>query len=101
MIQTPITNYNILDVVAPVRTRTVSFAHTAPCFTSDLRQLKAKGRQLECSHARSRLTVHKEMYDHHIRHYKEALSMAKSNYYANLINSGGGNKKILLYTIIF
>lgn len=31
------------------------------------------------------------MYDNQTRHYKEALSMAKSNDYANLINSGGRN----------
>ncbi len=34
---------NVLDVVAPVRTRIVSFAHTAPWYTSELRLLKAKG----------------------------------------------------------
>ncbi len=48
---------------------------------------------------RSGLTVHKEMYDHHIRDYKDALSTAKTNYYANLINSGGGNTKILFSTM--
>ncbi len=48
---------------------------------------------------RSGLIVHKEMYDHHIRDYKDALSTAKTNYYANLINSGGGNTKILFSTM--
>ncbi len=90
---------NVLDVVAPVRTRIVSFAHTAPWYTSELRLLKAKGRQLERLYMRSGLTVHKEMYDHHIRDYKDALSTAKTNYYANLINSGGGNTKILFSTM--
>ncbi len=37
------------------------------------------------------------MYDHHIRDYKDALSTAKTNYYANLINSG--NTKILFSTM--
>ncbi len=90
---------NVLDVVAPVRTRIVSFAHTAPWYTSELRLLKAKGRQLERLYMRSGLTVHMEMYDHHIRDYKDALSTAKTNYYANLINSGGGNTKILFSTM--
>ncbi len=90
---------NVLDVVAPVRTRIVSFAHTAPWYTSELRLLKAKGRQLERLYMRSGLTVHKEMYDHHIRDYKDALSTAKTHYYANLINSGGGNTKILFSTV--
>ncbi len=90
---------NVLDVVAPVRTRIVSFAHTSPWYTSELRLLKAKGRQLERLYMRSGLTVHKEMYDHHIRDYKDALSTAKTNYYANLINSGGGNTKILFSTM--
>jgi len=34
---------NVLDNVAPVRTRTVSFAHTAQWYTSELRLFKSQG----------------------------------------------------------
>ena len=39
--------HTLLDSLAPLKTRTVSFTHSAPWFSSHLRQLKAKGRQLE------------------------------------------------------
>lgn len=47
-----VTHYNnclssSLTTLAPVKTRSVSFTHTAPWFTPDLRQLKATGRRLE------------------------------------------------------
>ncbi|XP_047668256.1 uncharacterized protein LOC125141031 [Tachysurus fulvidraco] len=54
--------HNLLNTFAPVKTRTVSFTVTAPWFTPFLRQLKAKGRQLERLFRRTGLTVHKEMY---------------------------------------
>ncbi len=84
---------NVLDVVAPVRTWIVSFVHTAPWYTPELCLLKAKGRQLEQLYMRSGLIVHKEMFDHHIRDYKDALSTAKTNYYANLITLWAGIQK--------
>ncbi len=37
----------ILDDFAPVKIRTVSFVHSAPWFTPELRELKTKGRRLE------------------------------------------------------
>ena len=38
---------NILDVHAPVKTRTVTFSRSAPWFTSELQRMKAVGRALE------------------------------------------------------
>ncbi len=46
----------ILDDVAPVKTQTVSFVHSAPWFTPELCELKTKGRSLECLYIRSGLT---------------------------------------------
>ncbi|XP_059188467.1 uncharacterized protein LOC131971162 [Centropristis striata] len=47
-----VTHYNnclssSLTALAPLKTRSVSFTHTAPWFTPELRQLKATGRRLE------------------------------------------------------
>lgn len=39
--------YNLLNIHAPLKTRTVSFTYSAPWYTSALRQLKAQGRRLE------------------------------------------------------
>ncbi|KAL7875487.1 hypothetical protein AOLI_G00104500 [Acnodon oligacanthus] len=38
---------SILDLHAPVKTRTVTFSHSAPWFTAELREIKAAGRALE------------------------------------------------------
>ncbi len=46
----------ILDDVAPVKTQTVSFVHSAPWFPPELCELKTKGRRLECLYIRSGLT---------------------------------------------
>ena len=49
----------VLDLHAPLKSRTVSFSRSAPWFTSELRSMKAAGRVLERHLARSGLTVHR------------------------------------------
>lgn len=72
----------------------VSFAHTPLRFIPEL-SYKQKLLTGMCTvHIMSGLIIHNKMYDNHTRHYKEALSMAKSNDYANLINSEGRNTSI-------
>lgn len=63
-----------LDALAPIKTRSVSFAHTAPWYTPELRQLKAKGRRLERLSNKTGLAVHKQMYSEHVLHYKNMLN---------------------------
>ncbi len=85
----------ILDDFAPVKIRTVSFVHSAPWFTPELREFKTKGRRLERLYVRSGLTVHKEMYAEHIQNYKNALFKAKSVYYSNIIGVSNANSRLL------
>ncbi len=85
----------ILDDFAPVKIRTVSFVHSAPWCTPELRELKTKGRRLERLYVRSGLTVHKEMYAEHIQNYKNALFKGKSDYYSNIIGVSNGNSRFL------
>lgn len=44
---------NVLNSLAPVKTHSVSFARSAPWFTSELRALKVKARQLERRYKKS------------------------------------------------
>lgn len=80
-----------LDNLAPVMTRTVLVSTSAPCYTVDLRLLKAQGRHLECLFSKTGVMVHKDMYADHIQVYKNALSITKTEYYANIMMSGEEN----------
>uniref|UniRef100_A0AAR2LBI4 Endonuclease/exonuclease/phosphatase domain-containing protein n=1 Tax=Pygocentrus nattereri TaxID=42514 RepID=A0AAR2LBI4_PYGNA len=86
---------NLLNAFAPLKHRSVSFARSAPWFTSNLRLLKAKGRQLERLFRKTGLTIHREMYDNHILYYKDCIVSAKSAYYSGLVSSNEGSSKSL------
>lgn len=86
---------HIFNSIAPLKTRSVSFTVSAPWFTADLRLLKAKGRQLERLYRKSGLTIHKELYNNHILHYKDSIAITKTQYYASLITANYGNSKSL------
>ena len=72
--------HRLINSLAPLKTRSVSFAHSAPWFTPALRQLKTKGSRLEHLYVKTDLTVHKEMHHNHILQYKDAISLAKTTY---------------------
>ncbi|XP_029957253.1 uncharacterized protein LOC115395750 [Salarias fasciatus] len=83
-----------LDELAPTKTKTVSFTHTAPRYTPELHQMKSSKRQLERLCKKSGLTVHLQIYTEYIQQYKDALNSARSCYYSNLIHSGSNNPKL-------
>ncbi len=89
----------ILDCLAPLKTRTVTFTRSAPWFTNELRGMKRSGRVLERACKTSDLTVHKLAYREHRRAYAKALSKARSEHYSTLINNNPGNSKKLFSTI--
>ena len=90
---------SLLDLHAPLTSRTVSFSRSAPWYTCELRKMKAAGRVLERRLMASGLTVHKQAYKDHRKAYAEALSDARSRYYSTIINNSPGNSKQLFSTI--
>ena len=58
-----------LDSLAPLKTRTISFTHSAYWFTNEFRTLKTTGRCLERLYKRSGLTVYHDVYKDHVRSY--------------------------------
>ena len=88
-----------LDALAPLKSRIVSFVHTAPWYTAALHQLKTTGRGLERLCKKTGLLIHIQLYKEHLCLYKNALTTAKSSYYSNLISSGKGNTRNLFSTV--
>uniref|UniRef100_A0A8C6LBK5 Reverse transcriptase domain-containing protein n=1 Tax=Nothobranchius furzeri TaxID=105023 RepID=A0A8C6LBK5_NOTFU len=89
------TLHNILDSLAPVKTLSVSFTNSAPWFTPELRQMKAKGRQLERLYKRTGLAIHKEMHKTHLLQYLDSIKHTKSAFYSGLVSSNEGNSRTL------
>ena len=56
-----ITIKTIRQQLAPVQSKLVSFSHSAPWYTDELRHLKSKRRLERLAH-KTGLTVHQEMY---------------------------------------
>ena len=85
--------------LAPIKTRSVSFTHTAPWYSPELRQMKTRKRQLEHLANKTRLSVHTTAHKDNILQYKDALNTARSTYYSSLIHSDAKNPKTLFSTI--
>ncbi|XP_072571304.1 uncharacterized protein [Paramormyrops kingsleyae] len=90
---------SLLDHHAPIRTRTVTFARSAPWYTSELRRMKSAGRILERCFKASGLTVHMQAYREHQKAYAKSLKDARSRFYSSIINSNPRNSRQLFSTI--
>jgi len=77
---------NVLEALAPVKTRTVPSAYSSPWFTPELRLMKAKARRLERLYKKTCLPVHATLYSEFISQYKKALNTARATYLSNIIN---------------
>ena len=84
---------SLLDLHAPLTTRSVSFSRSARWYTVALRKMKAAGRVLERRIKAPGLTVHKQAFREHKRVYAEALRDARARFYSTIINNSPGNSK--------
>uniref|UniRef100_A0AAV2LDU0 Uncharacterized protein n=1 Tax=Knipowitschia caucasica TaxID=637954 RepID=A0AAV2LDU0_KNICA len=67
---------SILDIHAPLKTRTVNFTRSAPWYTNQHRTMKRSGRVLERAYTTSGLAVHKLACREPQKSYAKALSSA-------------------------
>ncbi len=82
-----------------MKTLTVSFTHSAPWYTPELRQLKAKGRRLERLYAKTGLSDHKVLYAHYVQNYKDTITKAKSELYTNIFRAREWDTRFLFATV--
>ncbi len=90
---------SLLDIHAPVKTRTVTFSRSAPWFTCELRKMKEAGRVLERRLKVTGLPVHRQAYREHQKAFAKSLRDARSRFYSGIINNNSGNSKQLFSTI--
>ncbi|XP_073710666.1 uncharacterized protein [Misgurnus anguillicaudatus] len=90
---------SLLDIHAPLISRSVSFRRSAPWYNCELRKMKAAGRVLERRLKTTGLTVHKQAYREQKKAYAKALRDAQSRYYSTIINNSHGISKQLFSTI--
>ncbi|TNN58749.1 hypothetical protein EYF80_030994 [Liparis tanakae] len=90
---------SLLDLHAPIKSRSVSFSRSAPWYTCELHKMKTAGRVIERRLKASGLTVHKQAYREHRKAYAEALRDAQSKLYSTIINNSPGNSKQLFSTV--
>lgn len=88
-----------LDQLAPIKTKIVSFTHSACWYTSELHQMKSYKHQLERLWKNTGLILHLQAYSDYLQQYKDGLITAWSTYYSGLIHSGSTNPKALFCTI--
>uniref|UniRef100_A0A8P4G516 Reverse transcriptase domain-containing protein n=1 Tax=Dicentrarchus labrax TaxID=13489 RepID=A0A8P4G516_DICLA len=84
-----------LHQLAPIKTKTVSFTHSAPWYTPELHKMKSRKRQLERLYKKTGLTVHLQTFTDYLLQYKDALNTTRSTYYSHLIHAGSTNPKAL------
>lgn len=90
---------NVLDILAPEKTRLVSYTHYSPWYNDQLHFMKTGGRRLEHRWRDNGLTVHFEIWREHKTVYRNALNSARSLFYSNLIREGSANPWHLFSTI--
>lgn len=82
---------SILDIVAPLKQRVISFTRSSPWFTDELRALKIKQRKIKRLYRKTGLTVHKLMFEEQQMEYHLALKSTREEYYSHIITEGTGN----------
>ena len=85
---TEIYNKNVLDTLnthAPSKKRTISNRPSAPWYTLEIKQAKQHRRAAERKWKKTKLTIDKQIYEHHINIVKEMILLEKKKFFNNKI----------------
>lgn len=90
---------DILDTHAPVKTKTFVVRTMVPWYTEDIEDAKRCLRRLERLWRRTRLTVHRQMYQTQRLNLKLLIQGEKARYFGNKISQCAGNQRVLFKTV--
>ncbi len=88
-----------LDTLAPLKSRSVSFVHSAPWYNDNLCAMKALCRKMKRRWCMSGLTVHHQAWKESLLEYKAEIVSARSIYFSQIIVSNQRNPKQLFHSI--
>ena len=96
-----ITQYNdvlssILDIHAPVKTKTVTLRPAAPWYSMEINNLKKHRRRLERRWRRTKLPVDRQSFIDQCRAVHNLICSSKKSYYTSLINDNQPDYKFFL-----
>ena len=83
----------LLDTYAPVKTKTIH--HDTSWYTPEIQEQKIIKRHLERRWRTTKLMVDREVYTQQCIVVNRLISAAKTNYYKDMINSGGSDQREL------
>ncbi len=88
-----------LDSFAPLKSRCVSFARSAPWYNDELRSKKVACRKLERKWRDSGLNVFYQAWKDHLGEYRTEIESARSVYFSQIIDNNQSNPRHLFHTI--
>ncbi len=88
-----------LDSFAPLKSRCVSFARSAPWYNDELRSKKVACRKLERKWCDSGLNVFYQAWKDHLGEYRTEIESARSVYFSQIIDNDQSNPRHLFHTI--
>ena len=90
---------SILDIHAPVRTKTVTLRPAAAWYSEEINSLKKHRRRLERRWRRTKLPADGQLFTDQCRAVNDLLCSSKKSYYTSLINDNQSDYKLIFTTI--
>ena len=88
-----------LDLIAPLRQRTLRRQSSAPWYNAQTRELKQKSRNLERIWRSAKTKESCSRWKNSLNEYRKALRFARSAYYSSLIEENKNNPRFLFSTV--